>query len=295
MPAVNKRSPYDLRQSPFFRLGKKSKLAILLQMECSQLVELSNADDLYREWDQKKDNGKIRRIESPEKRLAQVQKRIENVLSRIALPDFLFCPVKGKSYINNARQHVDGIEVRCLDVADYFPSTLSRRVFWFFHSVMECSRDVAGILTSLATYKGHLPTGSPLSPLMSFYAHYNMWLSIYGLAKAAGCIITVYMDDLTISGPKVPNRLMWEIKKKINQNGLQSHKEKRFTGGQACEVTGVILDRGKLKLPHRQHKKMYELRREIRVTPKAAEVELLSRKLRGRIAQASQIARENMK
>jgi hypothetical protein len=40
---------------------------------------------------------------------------------------------------------------------------------------------------------------------------------------------------------------------------------------------------------------MHELRREIRVTPKAAEFELLSRKLRGRIAQASQIARENMK
>lgn len=293
MSVANKKAPYDLRQSPLFRLRTKTKLAHLLQLTRSQLVGLSSLKDLYREWDEKKDNGKIRHIESPEIRLAQTQKRIENLLSRVALPDFLYCPVKGKSYVSNASQHRDGIEVRCLDVADYFASTPSRRVFWFFHKVLECSTDVAGVLTSLATYKGYLPTGSSLSPLMSFYAHRDMWLSIGELTKAAGCIITVYMDDVTISGPKVPDRLIWEVKKKIRRNGLRYHKEKRFTGSHASEVTGIILDHGTLKLPHRQHMKIHDLRREISFTPKATEIEILNRKLRGRIAQASQIAREN--
>ena len=93
----------------------------------------------------------------------------------------------------------------------------------------------------------------------------------------------------------MPDRLIWEIKKKISRNGLRYHKERSFAGGHACEVTGVVLDRGELKLPHRQHKKMHELRREIRVTPKVAEIEILNRKLLGRIAQANQIARENIK
>jgi hypothetical protein len=209
------------------------------------------------------------------------------------VPDFLYCPAKGKSYVTNAKQHIEGTDVRCLDVAAYFPSTPSRRVFWFFTRVMECSPDVAGILTSLATYKGHLPTGSSLSPLMSFYAHMDMWQSIGELVAAADCTITVYMDDITISGAKVGDKLFWGIKQIIHRNGLRYHKEKRFSGVRAREITGVVLDRGQLKLPHRQHRKIYVLRREIGFAPGDVEREALNRKLQGHVAQAGQVARAN--
>lgn len=158
---------------------------------------------------------------------------------------------------------------------------------------MECSRDVAGTLTSLATYKGHLPTGSSLSPVMSFYAHLDMWGKVSELAGAAGCTVTVYMDDITISGPQVPERLMWEIKKAIHGNALQYHKTKHFSGRQACEITGVIVDNGRLKLPRRQHKKKYELRRDLSFARDELERESLNRKLQGRLAQASQILSQN--
>jgi retron-type reverse transcriptase len=290
---ADKRTSYDLRQSPFFRLRAKRKLAALLQLSLSQLSKFSTADYLYNEWDSKVGEGKIRRIESPRSELAKVQRRIAELLSRVTLPDFLYCPAKGRSYVTNAKQHSDGKQVLCLDVASYFPSTPSRRVFWFFNHVMECSPDVAAILTSLASYKGHLPTGSSLSPLMSFYAHWDMWQDIGALVREAGCKITVYMDDITISGTQVPEKLIWVIKKRIYRNGLRYHKQKRFSGEHPREVTGVILDQGRVKLPHRQHKKIYGLRRDIRRAPGEVEREMLNRRLQGRIAQAQQVARAN--
>ena len=51
-------------------------------------------------------------------------------------------------------------EVRKLDVREYFPSTPSHRVYWFFHTVMRCSTDVAAVLAKLLTVEGHLATGS---------------------------------------------------------------------------------------------------------------------------------------
>lgn len=284
---------YELHQSPFYRLRNQRKLAALLKVGYRELVALAGCETNYSEWDDKSPSGKVRRIEKPHDRLDRIQKRVANLLSRITIPAFLHCPGKGKSYVTNADQHVDGREVRCLDVKSYFSSTPSRRVFWFFHQVMECSRDVAGILTSLATHKDHLPTGSSLSPVMSFYVHLDMWWKVSALADAAGCTVTVYMDDITISGPQVTDRLMWEIKKAIHVNGLNYHKAKNYSGRDACEITGVIVDNGRLKLPHRQHKKMHELRQDLRCVRDEMEREILSRKLQGRLAQASQILAKN--
>lgn len=292
---ANKKVPYDLRQSPLFRLRTKRRLAELLQVPPPQLLRLSNNTHyFYSEWDSDLGEGKRRRIERPKHELAEVQRRIAELLSRVTVPDFLYCPAKGRSYVTNAKQHIDEIEVFCLDVASYFPSTLSRRVFWFFKDVMECSPDVAAILTSLASYKGHLPTGSSLSPLMSFYAHRDMWHDIAALVWEAGCKITVYMDDMTISGTKVPESLIWEIKKRIDRNGLRYHKERRFHGLHAREVTGVILDQGRMKLPHRQHKKIHDLRREIKLGSGEVERGTMNRQLQGRIAQARQVVGANV-
>jgi len=293
MPRAKPAGPYDLRQSPFFRLRTKLDLAQLLHLDRQQLSDLAKNGVRYCEWDERSKSGKVRRIEKPSDRLARIQKRISGLLTRVAVPAFLFCPAKGKSYVTNAAQHVDGYEVRCLDVKSYFASTSSKRVFWFFSHVMECSRDVAGILTLLATYQGHLPTGSPLSPVLYFYAHLDMWETVSDLASAERCTVTVYMDDITISGPKVSECLMWQVKQAIHRNGLRYHKAKHFPQGRAREVTGVIIDKGHLAIPNRQHEKMHQLRRDLSGVQEGAEREHLERKLQGRMAQASQILAQN--
>lgn len=148
------------------------------------------------------------------------------VASKIVSLMYLFFPVKGRSYISNAVQHANNHFVKCLDVKRYFPSTTSKRVFLFLRKIIGCEKDLAGLLTSLPAYKGHLPTGSPLSPIMAYYAHAGMWESIAVVAKANGCTLTVYIDDITISGPKVRSNILWFIKQAIHRNELPYHNEK---------------------------------------------------------------------
>lgn len=295
MPSARAVAPYPYTQSPFYRLASKRRLAELVGLECRALRRLAehSQDRGYREWDNHSGNGKSRRIEAPLPELSSVQKRVANILARVTPPDFLYCPVKGKSYVTNAVTHEAGSELICLDVKSYFASTPSRRIFWFFRQFMRCSEDIAGILTRLSTYKGHLPTGSPSSPILSFYAHCDMWAEVAKLAAEYDCRLSVYMDDITISGPRLPDRLLWKVKQAIHKNGLGYHKAKRFPKGRAREVTGVILDTDGPKLPHRHHRKLHRLRQDLASATSEQEREELTRKIQGLQAQERQVAAQN--
>lgn len=252
-----KRTTHTLDQSSLYRLIRRRRLGELLGLTDAQLRHLTKyADTLYRESDIPKKNGDgTRHIEDPAKLLKEAQSKLAKLLSRITPPDFLFCPVKRRCYVTNAAQHRGHRVVRSLDIHKYFPNTTSRRVFWFFSSVMQCDRAMAGTLTRIACYREHLPTGSPLSPIMAFFAHYDMWNEIAAICRREGLTLTVYVDDVTVSGDRVPDSLVWEIRQAIHRTGLRYHKEKAFYDRPA-EVTGVFVTGTNISVPHRQFKKL---------------------------------------
>jgi retron-type reverse transcriptase len=252
-----KRTTHTLDQSSLYRLVRRRRLGELLGLTDAQLRHLTKyADTLYRESDIPKKNGDgTRHIEDPAKLLKEAQSRLAKLLSRITPPDFLFCPVKRRCYVTNAAQHRGHRVVRSLDIHKYFPNTTSRRVFWFFSTVMQCDRAMAGTLTRIACYREHLPTGSPLSPIMAFFAHYDMWNEVAAICRREGLTLTVYVDDVTVSGDRVPDSLIWEIRQAIHRAGLRYHKEKAFYDRPA-EVTGVFVTGTNISVPHRQFKKL---------------------------------------
>jgi retron-type reverse transcriptase len=294
----SKYAGYELDQSPFYCLRSQAKLAKLLQVSQIKLKVLTHAEDLYMERDIILDpkRGKSRHVEEPKAVLKRLQKRIEELLKRIKLPDYVHAPAKGRSYISNAKAHVNAVVVRSLDIEKYFPSTPARRVYWFFHQRMKCSPDAAGILTKLSTFKEHLPTGSPLSPMLSYFSHIDMWEAISKIVECGNCNLTVYMDDVTISGDHVPDKLIWQIKKQFYRCGLRNNrrKEKHYVGNKSCEVTGIIITRkGTLKLPNRQHLKIHEKRQSTRLEIEPETRNKLMQSLRGLEAQAQQIREAN--
>ena len=195
-------------------------------------------------------------MENPRRELKLVQARIARLLMRIAPPDYLFCPVKGRCYVKNAAHHRGNRVIKSLDVHKYFPNTSSKRIFWFFRTIMKCANDVAWALTQIASYKQHLPTGSPLSPILAYFAHYDVWEQVASICAAHGYRLSVYIDDVTVSGSSVSEKAMWEIKKAIYRAGLRYHKEKRYYGRPA-EITGVIVNGERLLPPNRQLKKLH--------------------------------------
>lgn len=282
---------YNLDQSPLYKLASRSKLARLLGVSSGELRALSNEHNLYTEFDIPKKSGGTRHVENPRPNLKRVQAKIARLLSRISPPDFLFCPVKRRCYVANAAAHRHNRMVQCLDIKTFFPSATQRRVFWFFEKVMKCERDLAGLLAKLACYQGYLPTGSPLSPIMAYFAYYDLWSSIDAFCKQRGYVFTVYIDDVTISGQRVPASDIWEIRQMIHRVGLRYHKEKTFVD-QPAEVTGVILKDGKLTAPFRQHKKLHETRKQLSIAPEEERFALVGT-VAGVGGQIRQIAAKN--
>lgn len=279
----DKYSRYELNQSPFYYLQSQKKLCKLLRVGKNKLKQLTQSESLYREK-QVILKKKERSIVKPRPELKIVQKRIEDILKRIKIPTYIQSPVKNRSYITNAQVHINAKQVRNLDIEKYFTSTSSKFVYYFFYKYMKCSKDVAAIITKLVTYKGCLPTGSLSSPIISYYSHIDMWEKINNLVKNENCTLSVYLDDITISGNCVPDRLIWEIKKQFHRYGLSNNKqkEKNYINQKACEITGVIVTaEGKLKLPHRQHLKIYQLRKLINSEEGKENKQELLKKLRG--------------
>lgn len=288
-----KRRTHPLNQSPLYKLGSRGKLCRLLGITTSELRAVSKGDALYREFDIPKKSGGSRHVENPAWPLKLVQARLARRLAAITPPDYLYCPVKGRCYVSNAARHVGNRVVRCLDIKSFFPNTPGRRVFWFYRSVLGCSSDLAGRLTTLSTYKGHLPTGSPLSPILAYFAYYDVWGRVAALCAAKGYTLTIYVDDLTISGARVSDADIWLVKRELHRAGLHYHKEKVFRDRPA-EVTGVIVGREGVAPPNRQRLKLHAARHNVRELEGNARAGALSR-VAGLNAQLAQIDRQNNK
>jgi len=282
---------YSERDSPFFRLRSKNKLASLLFSSPAKLRELSNGTDYYHEFQKEKKDGSLRDLAAPRDDLKRVQRRIADLLKRIAPPDYLFSPVPGRSYVDNAARHLGARAIRLLDIEDFFPSCTANKVIWFFHKRLECAPDVSAMLRGIVTRNDALPQGSPCSPILAYLCYVDMWDEIEDLVANNGCRLSVYADDLTISGDVVPERVIWEIKKTLRKHGHRYKLEKeRSIIDRSAEITGVILSPEGLRLPNRQHQKAHKLRKTYKEEKSPELREKLKQRILGHQAQARQIS-----
>ena len=286
---------HNEHDSPFFRLRSRAKLASLVFHSRTKLESLARERGIYYQFERPKSSGGVRVINAPRDDLKEVQARIANLLQRIAPPNYLFAPVSGRSYVDNAAVHLGANAVRLLDIADFFPSCTANKVIWLFRQRLQGSPDVAAIIKGIVTHEGVLPQGSPCSPILAYLCYVDMWEEISRIVEDAGCTLSVYADDLTISGQFVPEAAVWEIKKALRKHGhrYQVTKERSKCGRFAAEITGTILRPDGLYVPNRLHKKLHDTRRKL-VRAKSAEYRAsLKVQVRGREAQMRQIMSGN--
>ena len=285
---------HNERDSQFFCLKSRAKLASLLFTNKAKLQTLAREQGLYFQFKKPKSSGGFREISAPRDDLKAVQARIADLLQRIAPPDYLFAPVSGRSYVDNAAAHLGAHSIRLLDIEDFFPSCTENKVIWFFHKRMQCSPDVAAVIKGIVTREGCLPQGSPCSPILAYLCYVDMWDEVSRIVKGTGCTLSVYADDLTISGETVPEATIWEIKKVLLRHGhcYQASKERSKHGG-AAEITGVILRPDGLQVPNRLHKKLHDVRRELGRANSDKNKAALKAKVLGREAQMNQVMSRN--
>lgn len=292
--SARRNKSYALDQCALYHCQTKKKLFELLQTTPTKLVELNEATDLYRPMLKLKKDGTFREIKAPRGDLKRIQKRIGELLLRVATPDYLMAPVRGRSNIDNAAKHRGAASYHLLDVEDFYPRCTANKVAWFFGKVVKCSPDVTAILVRLTTLDGVLPAGSPASPSLAFWAYRDMWDEIDALVKSGECQLTLYVDDITISGAVVPGAIVHAVKERLSHHGhrVKATKEASRTKVPVL-VTGVVVKNRTLLMPNSQQLARHLLRKEIEKLPEGRDKDKKLESLAGRDGNETQIHSRN--
>jgi hypothetical protein len=279
---------YLLEQSPLYRLRGKAKFETVLGVRWEAVSKLLDVKH-YRVWV----NEKGREIQAPHGWLDQVHRRISRLLARIENPNYVYSQ-KGRSYADNARSHRGKTPLIKTDISRFYPSVTRQAVFRMFLDDFECAIDVAHRLADICCYKQlHLPTGSSLSGRVAFWAKRRMFDEIAELAQGVGCRMTVYVDDVTISGPAATKTLLGAVRQIIGSHGLrtQDRKSKTYASGAAKIVTGAVVIRDEVRLPNSRHLNIHRARQKIQAAS-STELEHAKRVLAGRVHEASQVLKQ---
>lgn len=285
---------YALDQCALYRCSTRKKLFKLLQTSSEKFAELKVAPDLYKLLRKKKKDGTFRPVRAPRGDLKRIQRRIGELLLRVKTPDYLMSPVRGRSNIDNAARHRGAAAFHLLDIEDFYPSCTASKVAWFFGKYLGCPPDVVKVLLDLTTLNGVLPAGSPASPSLAFWAYADMWDEIDQLTRDAGCQVSVYVDDITVSGQNVPGALIHAIKERLAHHG-HSFKASKEIGqiNAPVVVTGVVVRDRTLLMPNVQQLERHKLRAEIAKLPEGYEKAQKMASLMGREGTERQILARN--
>lgn len=198
----------------------------------------------YNNFEVRKRSGGVRVISAPRTYMKVVQWWILDViLSKRRISDRAFGFVKGRNYVENAKEHQGATNILNVDIKDFFPSVSTGMVKSAFLE-MGYPEEVSIGLSLLTTHAGKLPQGAPTSPALSniIFSRYDD--EIQGLCDNHGLKYTRYADDVTFSNvgdiPRDFHKLISEV---IYPFNLNENKTVYMGLNRSKEVTGVILGR----------------------------------------------------
>lgn len=267
---------YSINQCALYKVQSKARLAGLLHIGIPAMLGLAKSrkyrqfelDEHVCEYTGKKTGA--RSVQTPAEALRPIHDRIFDLLKRVVPPPYAHAAVKGRSYRTNAEVHKNSSEVATYDIKGFYRATSDEAVFRFFRDQLLCASDIAKVLTHIVCFpggddKGCLPTGSPLSPLVSIYANKPMFDALDRLATKNCLTFTCYVDDLTFSGAAIPSGFSNMVDAAVKRAGhvLAHQKTRLFLDGTAKHVTGVVLFKGEVKAPHSRHQKARKLEKAI--------------------------------
>lgn len=251
---------YAFERSPFTQVRTQRDFAALIGFQKSELEAMVDHQDQYivRRQALIGKKQKLRNLAYPKGRLRTVHARLQFQCNKIQQPDYVFSPRKGRAQRDNALLHVDRTQLLTLDVRQFYPSTSREHVFRWAHHEAGMPSDVAGLFTRLVTVDDQLSFGSPLSPVLATLVHRTMFRAIWDLCASRGLRMSLWVDDIMVSGLFTPGEHLAQIREIIRRNGFQSHKVEFMTGNRPVVVTGVPVSGGRIVSPRAVHDRLKE-------------------------------------
>lgn len=239
---------YPLNQSPLYKVNSIDKLAKILGCDrrtLDRVISKGSANFYFTHLD----GPKKRELQVPKSQLKRIHTRLNNLLSRITPPEYLNSGVKGRSNVKNASFHLSDTALLKMDIKDFYTSTTDFIVKRCFSKVFSCTKEVSEVLANLCCVNGHIPTGSPISQSIAFYSNSGPFNHINAYSKSRGIRFSVYVDDLTFSGNKIPRNFISYVSSYLKKNrGYECHKFRTYRACTPKVVTGVVIDNGILKV-----------------------------------------------
>ena len=268
----------DYSKCPFYELKRKRDLNAIIKIKTKN----KNTFNLqYKPYIEK--HPKRRLIEAPKKEIKIIQKRIKEQLDLIEFPNNVFSGMKGRSYIDNAYYHIESNYFLKMDLSKFFPNTSREKIYNFYYNKLKVSSDIASILTDLSSvditnimstevkdfiiekgirYTNHLPSGSPISSILSYLANIDMFDELNKLAKNNNCLVSFYVDDIIFSSKyQIPKALIQKAKRIITKHGqiVNEDKTKTYMANDYKKITGCVIKNHELYISNKTRYKIAEL------------------------------------
>ncbi|MDF3130486.1 reverse transcriptase family protein [Kiritimatiellaeota bacterium B1221] len=180
----------------------------------------------YRVHKEKKKSGGFRNIEAPNDDLKKVQRNIlKHVFNKVQI-DPAFYGVTGTCMVDAIRMHCQKPLIISMDVQNFFPSVTREEIR---HALLTrgMSKEVVKVIARLTTYQNRLPQGAPTSPILAALVLQPKVREILNMLDPFGAVnVSVYVDDITISGPQGLKRFIKPITNMIEDGPFSVHPGK---------------------------------------------------------------------
>ena len=157
---------------------------------------------------------------------------------------------------------------------------------------MKMKNDIAAIMSDLSTVdltdimtkeiedfileKGirhinHLPSGSPISSILSYLANIDMFNELDLLAKKYNCIVSFYVDDIIFSSKnKISKSIVKEAERIITKYDqvVNIAKTKSYITSDYKKITGCVIYNHELLIPNKTKYKIAKLLKQDNYTTK---------------------------
>lgn len=277
----------DFSRCPLFDLSRKRDLNNLLKIKTKNKNKYNVQYKPYIETSPKK-----RLIEAPKYNLKKIQKKIKRYLDYLEFPYNVFSGIKGRSYIDNAYFHIESNYFLKMDLSKFFPNTNRDKIYKFYLNKMRMSKDIAAILTDLSSvditdmlteeisdfikekgikYTNHLPSGSPISSVLSYLANIDMFNELTILAQKYNCIVSFYVDDIIFSSKnKISKSMLKKAERIITKYGqvVNMNKTKTYITTDFKKITGCVIKNHELVIPNKTKYKISKLLKQDNYTQK---------------------------
>lgn len=218
-----------------------------------------------------KRKGKVRFLTIPNKTLKTQQQVINNFLQqKFVRPEYLHTGYKKCSVKNVLNIHKKSKMCIVMDIKNYYKSIPANRIKNFYKHSCDFDDKAAEVLYKLTTYKDQIPLGIPTSNLLSFLVCKDVFDELYNYCKDLGYNITIYADDIVISGNILnPPEVISNVQKILQKAGLVLNYKKLRIYGAKKRIMNIHIDKnGKCSIDNKLRKSIVVLQNKKDLSPK---------------------------